>query len=114
MAKARKLPSGNWHIQVYSHTDINGKRHYASFTNSSKAEVVRQAAEFMANKERDGRPQDITVGQAVRNYIESKSNVLSPKTYKEYKACLKHYDSLANIKIGSLTSVYLQEYVNGI
>ena len=32
MAKAKKLPSGSWHVLVYSHTDERGRRKHESFT----------------------------------------------------------------------------------
>ena len=32
MATARKLPSGSWRIQVFDHKDVDGKKHYKSFT----------------------------------------------------------------------------------
>ncbi|MFR1475685.1 MAG: hypothetical protein ACLSB9_08035 [Hydrogeniiclostridium mannosilyticum] len=38
MAKAKKLPSGNWNVKVFSHIE-NGKRKYESFTAESKAEA---------------------------------------------------------------------------
>ncbi len=49
MAKAKKLPSGQWNVTVYSHTE-GGKRRYASFTAPSKAEAERKAAEFTLHK----------------------------------------------------------------
>lgn len=112
MAKSRKLPSGKWNCTVYSHTDANGKRKYVSFTADTKAEANRLGAEFMANKHRESSPQDITVALAIDNYISSKSNVLSPSTLKEYKNYKKYYTRLDNIRVGSLTSVDLQEFIN--
>lgn len=114
MAKSRKLPSGKWNCTVYSHTDANGKRKYVSFTADTKAEANRLGAEFMANKHRESSPQDITVVTAIDNYISNKSNVLSPSTLKEYKNYKKYYNRLNNIRVGSLTSVDLQEFINDI
>lgn len=112
MANAKKLPSGNWRVQVFSHIE-DGKRKYVSFTASTKAEAQRQAAEFQANKQYDDKPQDITVGHAINRYIDSKSNILSPKTLLEYrKYARNYYKSIENIRLGSLTSVTLQDFVN--
>ena len=36
MAKAKKLPSGNWRVRVYSHTTPDGQKKYESFTASTK------------------------------------------------------------------------------
>ena len=43
MAKAKKLPSGRWRIQVYDYTGENGKIYRKSFTAETKKE-----AEFLA------------------------------------------------------------------
>ena len=32
MATPKKLPSGSWRIQVFDHVDVDGKKHYKSFT----------------------------------------------------------------------------------
>lgn len=37
MAKAKKLPSGNWRVNLYDYTDpATGKRIYKSFTATTK------------------------------------------------------------------------------
>ena len=36
MAKARKLPSGNWNCQAYIGKSANGKKKYKGFTASTK------------------------------------------------------------------------------
>ena len=46
MAKAKKLPSGNWRIRVYSHTDDTGKKHYESFTAPTKQQAEMMGAKF--------------------------------------------------------------------
>ena len=50
MAKAKKLPSGNWNVKVFSHIE-NGKRKYESFTAESKAEAEYLASQFKHEKE---------------------------------------------------------------
>lgn len=114
MAKAVKLPSGNWNVKVYSHRNENGKRVYVSFTAPTKAEAMSKAAIFQTNKSDESQPNNITVKTAVERYVESKSNVLSPSTYKEYKNCQKYYTPLNNIRVSELTSVDLQEFVNNL
>ena len=111
--KARKLPSGNWNCTVFSNIE-NGKRKYVSFTAQTKQEAQRQALEFQINKKKEEKPQNITVGEAIRNYIDSKSNILSPATIREYKNYIKQYDNLAYIRIGSLDTLDLQRFVNDL
>lgn len=112
MAKSKKLPSGRWNCSVYSHTDEFGKRHYASFTADTKAEASRLGAEFMANKQHQNKPQNFTVEQAYDKYILSKSNILASDTLKEYKAYKKYYQSIKDIKIGSLNAMHFQNLAN--
>lgn len=113
MATAKKLPSGNWRVQVFSHKDENGKPKYVSFTAATKAEANRQAAEFQANRQFEDKPQDLTVGAAVKKYIDKNADDLSPKTLLEYRRYEEqYYKSVENIKIGSLTSTDLQNYVD--
>ena len=109
--KARKLPSGRWNCCVFSHME-DGKRRYVSFTADTKQEAQRQALEFQINKKNENKPQNITVGKAFDNYIQSKSNILAPDTLKEYKGYKKYYRSIENIKLGSLSSLDLQNLVN--
>lgn len=49
MAKAKKLPSGNWRVRIYSHTDVQGKKHYESFTASTKQQAEMMGAKFANN-----------------------------------------------------------------
>lgn len=113
MATPKKLPSGNWRIQVFSHKE-NGKNKYISFTAPTKTEANRLAAEFQDNKFNEEQPQNITVKQAVNRYIETRTNVISPSTLRTYKGYAKQYTQLDNIRLGSLTTTKLQDYVNTI
>ena len=46
MAKARKLPSGNWRTKIYIGKDSDGKNIYKSFTAETKKESEYMAAEY--------------------------------------------------------------------
>lgn len=83
MAKAKKLPSGNWRVQVFAGTDSNGKRIMKSFTAETKKEAEFLAAQFTARHKEP--VSEMTVGKAIDKYIESKSNILSPTTISGYK-----------------------------
>ncbi len=114
MAKAKKLPSGSWRVQVYSYTDENGVKHKESFTGYTKAEAEMKAAEFAANKKRRIH-NDLTVGEAVDGYIAAKEGVLSPSTIRGYIQTSKHnIDPIRNKKIRTLTSEDLQIFVSNL
>lgn len=114
MPKVKKLPSGSWHCQVYSHTERTwnpGKkawdehRVYESFTGYDKKAVQAQAALFAHEKNRMKRPDRIKVIEAVQKYIDSKDGVLSPATIRGYQSILKNYlDDISQIELRDLTS----------
>ena len=113
MAKAKKLPSGQWRTLVYSHTDPDGKRHYESFTADTKKESEYLAAQFALEK-KNRQPGDArTLEAAMNEYIKSRTNVLSPSTIREYiRMSDKNFDTMKHIKITHITSQLLQEWVN--
>lgn len=55
------------------------------------------------------RTDNITVDEAITRYAEAKKNVLSPKTYREYKGYQKNYlQGLRDIRIFDLTQEDVQ------
>lgn len=115
MAKAKKLPSGQWRTLVYSHTDGEGKRKYKSFTSDTKWESEQMAAEYRAkNKANAARKGlDITVSEALERYIISKKTVLSPATVREYKRSAKNdFTLLDDLKLRDLTQEKIQITIN--
>lgn len=130
MAKAKKLPSGSWNVQVYSHSefqyDDSGnmildktgkpvvKKIYESFTDDDKATVELMAAEFKVNKRYiKNHPEKMTLNESITKYINSKDALLSPKTIEEYRKIQKNgFSELMEIKLVDLTTEMLQEAVN--
>lgn len=125
MATAKKLPSGSWRCQVYSHTEeipqkdgsIKKKRIYRSFTCSTpgpagKRKCEQMAASWAADKETASRC-SITFGTALDEYIRSRENVLSPRTIMDYKCTRKNYvSSLMAIPIDRITQEDVQRAIN--
>ncbi len=138
MATAKRLKSGSWRCQVYSHsiiqTDKNGnivydkngnpkkKRIYKSFTSNDKTKRGKVEAEAMANEfilhQKDstkGRDdfKNITLYEAIEKYIDQKSVALSPSTLKDYdtiKRCA--FQDIMNVKIKEFNENMLQDAVN--
>lgn len=113
MSKATQLPSGNWRVRVYIGRDSSGKKQYKSITASGKKEALYKAKEFEFMQQRISQPQNITLGEAIDRYIDSKSNILSPATIREYKNerknCLK---SLMDKPLCALTPQLIQKAIN--
>jgi integrase len=81
----RKLPSGNWFIQL----SVNGRR--ISVTEpTEKACIARAMAIKEELLEPVDRSQKPTLSVAIDRYIESRKNVLSPATIKGYRTVQKH------------------------
>lgn len=113
MAKAKKMKSGNWRCLVYSHTDLEGKRHYESFTAPTKKEAEYMAAEFVMHKNRMKDSRNWTLGEAIDKYIELKRPVLSPTTISRYESIRAHaFQDIMDIPIQKLTSNMLQDAIN--
>ena len=91
--KPRKTKSGKWRCQLYLGDEyIDGKRKQIikSFTASTKSDAEMMAYEY---KRTHGTRSvaDLTVSDAMKRYIEAKSNVLSETTLKAYESQREHY-----------------------
>lgn len=136
MATAKKLPSGSWRCQVFSHyeplfsTDGSPvmdpktgkqkqKRIYESFTSNDptargKKEAELLAAQFSLSKNRNPNT-SLTVREAVKQYIDLKQAVLSPTTYKEYRCVERLYFSkIGDVLLKDLTNPMIQAWVSSL
>lgn len=111
MARATKLPSGSWRCRIYTHTDSQGKKHYESFTASTKQQAEMMAAKF-ANTADKKRAADITVKEAVEEYLKTNEGVLSPSTILNYTKDAKRIEPLYNMRIRKLTSSDIQSWIS--
>ena len=115
MSKAKKLPSGSWRVQVFSHYEYkDGKkiRKYESFTSKKgKRDAERMAAEWLFMREK--RAADTSMYAAAENYINSKSGVLTPNTIRGYKSYLKIWISkIGDMSVRAVDDVALQIWVS--
>lgn len=112
MPKAKKLPSGSWHIQGY-YKDAAGKVHRPPFTAPTKVEVELMYAEFMANKKDAAPAPKLTVGQAVDRYISLSAPVLSPSTIHRYELMRAHsFPDLMAFDVSKLSDESMQLAIN--
>ncbi len=117
MAKAKKLKSGSWRVRVFSHyetVDGTEKAVYRSFTADTKNEAEMQALRFQNDRKRYNKGR-LTVSEAVDKYIDTRRNVVSPATIREYSRIRdKHLGKLGPLMVADVTSVELQEYVSDL
>ncbi len=108
MAKAKKLPSGNWRVQVYAGKDESGKKIMKSFTAPTRRQSKANAAIYLTAK-KESEQTELTVGQAIDSYIHAKENVLSPVTircYRKYRE--KWLQGLMEIPVSELNNILVQ------
>ena len=109
MATAKKR--GDMYRIRYDVYDEKGKRHQRSVTAPTKKEAERLAALQMASTAKT----EITFGEAVHRYIESKRNVLAPSTLTGYANIEKHHiGKLKPIRLSRITNELLQNQINEI
>lgn len=110
MASAKKLPSGNWRVRLLTYTDENKKKHYKSFTAPTKKEAEMLALTYIAECEEE---ENLTVYDAVKGYIDSRSSVIAPSTLREYTRSLNYdFESIKNEHINDLTQESVQIFIN--
>ena len=81
--KKNQLPSGSYRVQVYSHADADGKKHYKSCTAPCKKLAQAAANDWLAKRDAGiETPDDLTVCEAITRYVNVKKGVLSPSTLK--------------------------------
>lgn len=115
MAKAKMLPSGSWRVNLYIGKGADGKRAYKSFTAPTKKEAEYLAAVYNVSAKTQSPSSEITLADAYTRYIDSKCNVLSPSTVREYRrAAAADFPSLMPVKVKTLTQERIQAAVNAM
>lgn len=110
MAKATKLPSGNWRVQAT--VVIDGKKVKRSFTAPTARQAELLALDWQENQKNES-PENITVKQAFDRYIESKRNVLSPGTVRLYISIANfHLQTIMPLRISNVTQEQIQRAIN--
>lgn len=113
MAKAKKLPSGSWRVQVYNGKKPDGKPDYISITAETEKEANYLALQHQLDFKRRQRPANLTVGEAIDKYIESKNNILSPSTIRGYKRMRRNNLGLLEHRtLGKINSSDIQKHIN--
>ncbi|MBQ6677427.1 MAG: site-specific integrase [Clostridia bacterium] len=111
MAKAVKLPSGSWRVQVYIGRDPGGKRIIESITAPTKTEAELLAAQRKMTA--TCRVEKMTLREAYGRYIEAKTKVLSDSTLRNYKRMMNNSTSrLMNKQITAISAYDIQRAVN--
>ena len=105
-----ELPSGRWRCQVM----LNGKRF--DVIEDDPAIAHAKALALKAGILEQKKPvAELTVGEAIDRYIESKDAVLSPSTLRGYKSLRKGaLNELCEVRLSGLTQETVQRFINRI
>lgn len=113
MAKATKLPSGNWRVSCYVGKDATGKQIRKSITAPTKKEAELLAAQFAVKHKHDSVAGNKTVAMAFDEYIAGVSNLLSPATMIMYRSIARNLPPyFANLPLHKVSNAVAQRYIN--
>lgn len=110
--KARKLPSGSWFCRVR----VDGKD--VPITKPTEAEAIAEAVAVKlgltdAAQAAKHEAHDITLEQAISNYISARQNVASPSTIRGYRIVQKYrFQKASNRRLADITDQQWQQIVN--
>ena len=107
MAKAVKLPSGNYRVQAT--VVVDGEKTKRSFTAPTAREAENEAYLWQQHCRMIGKDlSQMTFKEAAEDYIARNQNKLSVNTIREYKRMLnKDFESIANKKLCTINNVML-------
>lgn len=116
MAKAKKLPSGSWRVQLFVGRDSAGKPKYKSFTAPTRKEAEYLAANYALTLSEDKKaaaPTRLTLEQAMRQYIDNRDNLLSPATIRMYNVMHRSaYSPISQKPVVEITKEDVQHTIN--
>lgn len=112
MAKAKKLPSGSWRVQAS--VTVDGKTIRKSFTAADKKQAEISALEWQKKIFKySNEPNQLTLGEAIEKYIDSRRNILSPVSIATYERIKKNYFvTLQEKKLSNISQNMLQAEIN--
>lgn len=112
MAKAKKLPSGQWRCRA-RYTDEDGNYKSKSFTSETKKKAELLASQFLMEQEHTKKPDNKTIGELIDRFIENRSNLLSPSTIIGYKKIRRTaFQEIIDVRAGYLTKEKYQGAIN--
>jgi integrase len=112
MAKATKLPSGNWRVRAK--VTVAGQSLLRSFSAPTAKEAERMADEWQSHTKMIGKDYTLmTVKEAMQLYIDTKGEILSPSTIAGYNVIINNgMPLIINTKLCHLDSLLIQRSIN--
>ncbi len=105
------LPSGSYRVRLYIG---NGK--YKSFTAATRDEAELLAQKYVVDH-RIYNADDIgnmTFGEAIKDYIEVRTNTRSTTTILKYRSMIPQFEPLINMKLRNIDNTVMMRFVNNL
>lgn len=109
MAKAKRLPSGNYRTRVYVE-----KGKYKSFTAPTKRESEYLASQYALNKNKYDDIDGVTIYDIVYDFIATREPYISPSTTRTYYHLMKHFNQFKTLKLRDFSPTKHQEWIDSI
>ncbi|MDE5771869.1 MAG: site-specific integrase [Ruminococcus sp.] len=110
--KIKQLKNGMFSAVISMGFDENGKRVQKRITANTKWEVQKIADELVTNKI-DIASQELTVEQAMIEYVECRSNLIEATTLRNYNEIIRNrLATIKNVKIKQLRIIDIQRAIN--
>lgn len=104
-----KLPSGSYRATMMK----NGKRYRITYEDKPSRKQAEQDLYEMISQASDAVNGTLTFEQASERYVDSKRNVLSPSTIRDYaRYCSRMPEWFTRMKIDDITQMELNKLVN--
>lgn len=107
--KARQLPSGSWYVRIR----VDGKD--VSITRQTEKEAIAEAMALKAGLKENAKraPADLTLREAIDEYIELREASLSPSTIRGYRIIRDNrFESVMDRTINRTTDKMFQQAIN--
>ena len=116
MAKAKKLPSGNYRVRA-SYTDEDGVKHTESFTDSDPRIAEAKAAMWKAGMlKKEKERSSVPLSAALEQYVDTcRCAGMSPTTIRMYDSVRRnHFKAIAHRAVDRLTVRDVQKWINDL
>lgn len=112
MIKAEKTPSGKYRARA-TYYGSDGKQHSKSFTEKTAAKAVAAAEKFQEEYRFNTSETTMTLGYALKEYINIQRAVLSPSTIAGYETIARtRFLSLQEKRVSMISHIDIQKAIN--
>ena len=106
----KQLPSGKWNTQV-RYTAENGESKVKSITKDTQAECLKAAEDFRNGSLKANDIEHLTIGQAIKGYLEDHDSTFKDGTKWTYRTLSKRMQLFEKVKVTKVDRREMQKMV---